>query len=52
MLSDFGRNDWQIASMVCKVFMNFSEKITSCNTCFGEPQTVLLQAVLNEFLGI
>lgn len=50
VLSDFGRNDWQIASMVCKVFMNFSEKITSCNTCFGEPQTALLQAVLNEFL--
>ncbi len=38
--------------MVCKVFMNFSEKITSCNTCFGERQTIMLQNVLYEFLGM
>lgn len=50
VLSDFGRTDLQLASVVCKVLMNFSDKIKSCNECFGEEQSNMLISVLYELL--
>ncbi|XP_064628515.1 armadillo repeat-containing protein 2-like isoform X2 [Lineus longissimus] len=50
VLSDFGRNDWQLASMVCQILMNYSAKITSSNDCFGEQETQTLSELLIEYL--
>jgi len=50
VLRDFGQNDWHLASMVCQVFWNMSEKIHSSYDCFGNPEADDLCDVLTEFL--
>lgn len=50
VLRDFGQNDWHLASMVCQVFWNMSEKINSSYDCFGNPEADDLCDVLTEFL--
>ncbi len=51
VLRDFGRSDWQLASMVCQTLWNYSSKITSSNACFGEAEVSGLTDVLIEYLG-
>jgi len=50
VLRDFGRSDWQLASMVCQTLWNFSGKITSASACFGEVEHQELADILIEFL--
>ncbi|CAH1799821.1 unnamed protein product [Owenia fusiformis] len=50
VLRDFGRNDWQLATMVCQILWNYSSKITSTNSCFGEEESSDLNDLLLEFL--
>ncbi|XP_066275895.1 armadillo repeat-containing protein 2-like [Branchiostoma lanceolatum] len=50
VLRDFGRTDWELASMVCQTLWNYSEKITSSIDCFGEEETNQLIELLLEFL--
>ncbi|XP_067674681.1 armadillo repeat-containing protein 2-like isoform X1 [Haliotis asinina] len=50
VLRDFGREDWQLGSVVCKVLCNYSTKITSTNSCFGEAEAQDLIDVLVEYL--
>ncbi|XP_069743629.1 armadillo repeat-containing protein 2 isoform X2 [Narcine bancroftii] len=55
-LRDFGPTDWQLASLVCKTFWNYSEKITNAALCFGEEETrellELLPAYLDEEIAL
>lgn len=51
VLRDFGRSDWQLASMVCQTFWNYSGRITSANACFGENEANDLLELLLEYLG-
>ncbi|KAI8498698.1 Armadillo repeat-containing protein 2 [Branchiostoma belcheri] len=51
VLRDFGRTDWELASMVCQTLWNYSEKITSSIDCFGEEETNQLIELLLEFLA-
>ena len=51
VLRDFGRSDWQLASMVCQTLWNYSGKITSANACFGESEASNLMDLLIEYLG-
>ncbi|XP_064615586.1 armadillo repeat-containing protein 2-like [Liolophura sinensis] len=50
VLRDFGKTDWQLASMVCQVLWNYSGKINSANACFGDPQAQELSELLVEML--
>ncbi|XP_041354443.1 armadillo repeat-containing protein 2-like [Gigantopelta aegis] len=50
VLHDFGREDWDLSSTVCKVLCNYSTKITSSNACFGEQEAQDLSELLLEFL--
>ncbi|XP_051880748.1 armadillo repeat-containing protein 2 [Pristis pectinata] len=47
---DFGPTDWQLASLVCKTFWNYSEKITNAVLCFGEEETGELLELLSTYL--
>ncbi|XP_059838969.1 armadillo repeat-containing protein 2 isoform X2 [Hypanus sabinus] len=49
-LRDFGPNDWQLASLVCKTFWNYSEKIVNAAVCFGEEETGELLQLLSTYL--
>ncbi|CAH2252265.1 armadillo repeat-containing 2 isoform X1 [Pelobates cultripes] len=49
-LRDFGRSDWQLAGLVCKVFWNLSENITNAELCFGKEETITLLGLLSSFL--
>ncbi|XP_030055047.1 armadillo repeat-containing protein 2 isoform X2 [Microcaecilia unicolor] len=49
-LRDFGPSDWQLASLVCKTFWNFSENITNAALCFGVEETNTLLALLSSYL--
>ena len=51
VLRDFGRSDWQLASMVCQTLWNYSGKITSANAYFGEAEANELVELLLEYLG-
>ena len=51
VLRDFGRSDWQLASMVCQTLWNYSGKITSTNACFGDHEASNLIDLLIEYLG-
>uniref|UniRef100_A0A8C5QXW5 Armadillo repeat containing 2 n=1 Tax=Leptobrachium leishanense TaxID=445787 RepID=A0A8C5QXW5_9ANUR len=51
-LRDFGRWDWQLAGLVCKVFWNLSENLTDAEICFGKEESILLLNLLSSFLGI
>jgi hypothetical protein len=51
VLRDFAKTDWDIASMVCQILWNYSVKITSTNSCFGEQEAKDLNDVLLELLG-
>ncbi|XP_033636012.1 armadillo repeat-containing protein 2-like [Asterias rubens] len=50
VLVDFGRSDWQLASMVCKMLWNYSENITNSVECFGEQEAGNLIDKLADFL--
>ncbi|XP_006815976.1 armadillo repeat-containing protein 2-like [Saccoglossus kowalevskii] len=50
VLRDFGRNDWQLAGMVCMTLWNYSEKITTSSLAFGEQETNQLIELLEEYL--
>ena len=50
-MRDFGRSDWQLASMVCQTLWNYSGKITSSNATYGEEESQELQDVLVDYLG-
>ncbi|XP_070568677.1 armadillo repeat-containing protein 2-like isoform X2 [Ptychodera flava] len=50
VLHDFGRNDWQLAGMVCMTLWNYSEKITSSSISFGDKETNDLIDLLLEYL--
>ena len=52
VLRDFGQEDWDLSSTVCKVLCNYSTKITSSNACFGDQEAQDLSEILLEFLGI
>ncbi|XP_053314653.1 armadillo repeat-containing protein 2 [Spea bombifrons] len=49
-LRDFGGSDWQLASLVCKAFWNFSENLTDAELCFGKEQAIMLLELLSSFL--
>ena len=51
VLRDFTRTDWQLGGMVCQVLWNYSGKITSSNSYFGEQESVDLVEILTEYLG-
>lgn len=51
MLRDFGRDDWNLACMVCQTLWNYSGKITSTNATFGEKEGQELADLLDEYLG-
>ena len=51
VLRDFSREDWNLASMVCKTLWNYSGRITSTNSCFGEADGQELSDILDELLG-
>ncbi|KAK3593875.1 hypothetical protein CHS0354_011480 [Potamilus streckersoni] len=50
VLRDFGRTDWELASMVCQILWNYSGKITSSNAFFGEQESQELTELLIEYL--
>ncbi|XP_076078717.1 armadillo repeat-containing protein 2-like isoform X1 [Mytilus galloprovincialis] len=50
VLRDFAKTDWELASMVCQILWNYSVKITSTNSCFGEQESKDLNDVLLELL--
>lgn len=50
VLRDFAKTDWELASMVCQILWNYSVKITSTNSCFGEQEAKDLNDVLLELL--
>ncbi|KAK6168886.1 hypothetical protein SNE40_020049 [Patella caerulea] len=50
VLRDFGREDWHLSSIVCKVLCNYSTKITSSSDCFGERESQELVYILVEYL--
>ncbi|KAL3882503.1 hypothetical protein ACJMK2_028840 [Sinanodonta woodiana] len=50
VLRDFGRTDWELASMVCQILWNYSGKITSSNAFFGEHESQELTELLIEYL--
>ena len=52
VLRDFGRNDWELAGMVCQTLWNYSGKITSSNACFGESEAQELSEILIDLLGL
>ncbi|XP_033741538.1 armadillo repeat-containing protein 2-like isoform X1 [Pecten maximus] len=49
VLRDFGRTDWELASLVCQILWNYSGKITSTNACFGEQEAQDLLDLLIEY---
>ena len=51
VLKDLARGDWQLGSMVCQILWNFSGKITSTNSMFGEKEAEELTYTLEELLG-
>ena len=51
VLRDFAKTDWELAGMVCQILWNYSVKITSTNSCFGEQEAKDLNDVLLELLG-
>jgi hypothetical protein len=51
VLRDFGRLDWQLASMVCQTLWNYSGRITSTNDCFGTEEAAKLTDLLTEYIG-
>uniref|UniRef100_A0A8C3KCH9 Armadillo repeat containing 2 n=1 Tax=Calidris pygmaea TaxID=425635 RepID=A0A8C3KCH9_9CHAR len=54
-LQDFGPADWQLACLICKTLLNYSENITSAASCFGEDTDtllVLLTSLLDEELAL
>ena len=50
-LRDFGQTDWQLSSMICQTLWNYSEKITSAVSCFGEKETEDLMQILQDYTG-
>ena len=52
MLGDFGQNDWQLSSLVCKTLWNFSDRVTSSAVCFGSEEADLLTEQLEVYLGM
>lgn len=51
VLRDFGREDWQLCSTVCKVLCNYSTHMTSSANTFGHKEAQLLSDLLIEYLG-
>ena len=51
VLGDFGQNDWQLSSLVCKTLWNFSDKLTSSVLCFGTEEADLIAKQLEVYLG-
>ena len=51
VLGDFGQNDWQLSSLVCKTLWNFSDKLTSSVLCFGVEEADLIAEQLEVYLG-
>jgi len=51
VLQEFGRTDWQLAGMVCQTLWNFSAKITSTASCFGEEEAQEIVDILVDYLG-
>jgi hypothetical protein len=49
VLRDFGRNDWQLAMMVCQILWNYSSRMKSANFMFGEKETQRLYDILVEY---
>jgi hypothetical protein len=50
VLGDFGQNDWQLSSLVCKTLWNFSDRVTSSAVCFGSEEADLLTEQLEVYL--
>ena len=50
-LRDFGYFDWQFSALVCKTLWNYSDKMTSSQSCFGAVKTELLIEQLEVYLG-
>lgn len=50
ILKDLAESDWLLAGMVCQILWNYSEKIKTSLSCFGENETDELITVLNELL--
>ncbi|PVD28492.1 hypothetical protein C0Q70_11080 [Pomacea canaliculata] len=50
VLRDFGREDWQLCSTVCKVLCNYSTHMTSSANTFGHKEAQLLSDLLIEYL--
>ncbi|XP_065056881.1 armadillo repeat-containing protein 2-like [Rhopilema esculentum] len=48
-LKDFGQTDWQLSCMICQTLWNYSEKITSAVSCFGEEETEDLIQTLQDY---
>ena len=51
VLGDFGQNDWQLSSLVCKTLWNFSDKLKSSVLCFGMEEADLIAEQLEVYLG-
>uniref|UniRef100_A0A8D2J5W0 Armadillo repeat containing 2 n=1 Tax=Varanus komodoensis TaxID=61221 RepID=A0A8D2J5W0_VARKO len=49
-LKDFGPTDWQLACLICKTLWNYSENITSAESCFAEDDANTLVILLASFL--
>ncbi|XP_076467000.1 armadillo repeat-containing protein 2-like isoform X2 [Babylonia areolata] len=50
VLRDFGREDWQLSAIVCKMLCNYSARMTSTTDCFGQPEAAQLSDLLFEYL--
>ena len=50
-LKDFGQTDWQLSCMISQTLWNYSEKITSAVSCFGEEETEDLIQILQDYTG-
>ncbi len=53
ILTDLGPTDWQLSSMICQLFMNYSEvdQQTESFRHFDHTDLILLHTVLSELLG-
>uniref|UniRef100_A0A8D0C4D3 Armadillo repeat containing 2 n=1 Tax=Salvator merianae TaxID=96440 RepID=A0A8D0C4D3_SALMN len=49
-LRDFAPTDWQLACLICKTLWNYSENISSAESCFREDESNALSFLLASFL--
>lgn len=52
IMKEIGETDWYLQGLVCQVLWNYSDKIITSVSCFGEEETDDLITILNEYLGM